>query len=374
MPWQNNGGPWGGGGGRGPWGQGPRGPGQSPDLEELLRKGQDRFKGLVPQGGWGKRGIGLVVLVVIAIWLFSGFYRVEPDEQGVVLRFGKWVATTQPGLNYHLPAPIESVETPQVTRVNRVDIGFQVGETLRTVSNNRDVPNESLMLTGDENIVDIDFAVFWVIKDAGSFLFNIRNPEGEPGATVKAVSESVMREVIGRTPIQVAQTEGRATIAADAQKQIQGVLDYYKAGIQITQVQLMKVDPPAAVIDSYRDVQAARADLERQRNEAQAYSNDIIPRARGDAERILQEAQAYKQRVVADAQGQAARFISVLDAYNLAKDITTQRIYIETMEAVLKDMNKLVMDDKAGSGVVPYLPLPALRGAGDAGPSQGGAQ
>lgn len=375
MPWQNNGGPWG-GGGRGPWGQGPRGPGQSPDLEELLRKGQDRFKGLMPKGGWGKGGIILAVLLVAAVWLASGFYRVEPDEQGVVLRFGKWVATTQPGLNYHLPAPIESVETPQVTRVNRVDIGFQAGETLRTVSTTRDVPNESLMLTGDENIVDIDFAVFWVIKDAGQFLFNIRNPEGEPGATVKAVAESVMREVIGRTPIQVAQTEGRATIAAEAQKQIQSVLDYYQAGIQITQVQLMKVDPPAAVIDSYRDVQAARADLERQRNEAQAYANDVVPRARGDAERILQEAQAYKQQVVADAEGQAARFLSVLKAYNQAKDITTQRIYIETMETILKDMNKVVMDDRAGDGVVPYLPLPALRNStvGDSSSNQGGIQ
>lgn len=219
MPWQNNGGPWGGGGSgggggnRGPWGQGPRGPGgQPPNLEDLLRRGQDRFKEIIPGGGWGKRGFLLAGLVIIGLWLSTGFYRVEPDELGIVTRFGKWVETTQPGLHYHLPAPIESVATPSVTSQNRVDVGLASSDAVRP--SRRDTGNESLILTGDENIADVAFSVFWIIDDAGKFLFNVQ----DPAETVRAVSISAMREVIGRSRLQDAQTEGRERFAAHALK------------------------------------------------------------------------------------------------------------------------------------------------------------
>ncbi len=364
MPW-NNQGNGGGGGDRGPWGrgggQGPTGGngpgGQPPDLEELLRRGQDRFRGSVPRGFFGLRGIIIAGLVIIVLWLASGFYRVLPDEQGVVLRFGEWTATTEPGLNYHLPSPIESVLTPQVTRVKRTDVGYTSGGDRGRANTIRDVPEESLMLTGDENIIDIDFQVFWVIKDAGEFLFNVENPE----AAVKAAAESAMREVVGETPIQLALAEGRQQVEGGTRDLLQAILDSYKAGIAIREVKLQKVDPPEAVIDAFRDVQRARADLERQRNEAEAYANDVIPRARGEAERVLQEAEAYKQQIVADAEGDAARFLSVYEEYARAKDVTTKRIYLETMQTIFAGMNKVIVDPGVGSGVVPYLPLPELR-------------
>jgi membrane protease subunit HflK len=361
MPWSNQGGGWQGGGGQGPWGGRPGGGGQQPpDLEELLRRSQEKVKRLFPGGGGfgaNRRGLVLVPLIVLAIWLASGFYRVQPDEQGVVLRFGQWIKTTQPGLNWHLPSPIETVFTPKVTRVNRVEVGFRGAAELGSGGSSREVSNESLMLTGDENIVDINFVLLWQIKDAGSFLFNVRDPE----ATVKAVAESVMREIIGKTPIVEATTEGRGAIELAAREQTQQILDDYGAGILVTQVQLQKVDPPGEVIDAFRDVQRAQADRERLQNEAEAFANDILPRARGEAERILQEAQAYRQEVVARAQGDAQRFVAVYDEYVKARDVTTKRIYLETMEDVLRDMNKVVIDGAAsGSGVVPYLPLPEL--------------
>ncbi|HYZ26384.1 MAG TPA: FtsH protease activity modulator HflK [Geminicoccaceae bacterium] len=363
MPWSNQGGGWQGGGGQGPWGGRPGGGGQQPpDLEELLRRSQEKVKRLFPGGGGGgfggnRRGLVLIPLIVVAIWLASGFYRVQPDEQGVVLRFGEWIKTTQPGLNWHFPSPIETVFTPKVTRVNRVEVGFRGAADLGSGGSTRDVANESLMLTGDENIVDINFVLLWQIKDAGQFLFNIRDPE----STVKAVAESVMREIIGKTPIVEATTEGRGAIELAAREQAQQILDDYGAGILVTQVQLQKVDPPSEVIDAFRDVQRAQADRERLQNEAEAYANDILPRARGESERILQEAQAYRQEVVARAEGDAQRFVSVYDEYVKAQDVTIKRIYLETMEDVLRDMNKVVIDRSAsGGGVVPYLPLPEL--------------
>jgi membrane protease subunit HflK len=372
---QNGGGPWGGGsgggggggpwgGGGGPWGGGGRGGNgggsgpQPPNLEDAIRKGQDALKKMVPGGIGGGRAPILLVLVAFALWLASGFYRVLPDEQGVVTRFGAYVSTTLPGLNYHLPFPIEDVETPKVTRVNRAEVGFRsAGEASRS-DLVRGLPDESLMLTGDENIVDINFVVFWVIKDAGEYLFNIRDPDD----TVKAVAESVMREIIGQTPIASALAEGRGAIEARAQRDIQAILDQYKSGIQITQSQLLKVDPPQQVVDAFRDVQRARADQERLRNEAEAYRNDIIPRARGEAEQLIQEAEAYKQEVVARAQGDAERFNNVYKSYSGAKDVTVRRIYLETMEEVLGNANKVLIDSgTGGSGVVPYLPLPELQ-------------
>jgi membrane protease subunit HflK len=299
----------------------------------------------------------IIPLAVVAIWLASGFYRVEPAEQGVVLRFGAWDRTTQPGLNWHFPSPIESVLTPEVTRVNRVEVGFRSANEAGRGGASRDVPAESLILTGDENIVDINFVMLWQIKDAGEFLFNIRDPE----QTVKAVAESVMREIVGETPFAEATTEGRGQIEQQARAQVQATLDQYGAGILINQVQLQKVDPPGDVIDAFRDVQRAQADRERARNEAEIFANDILPRARGEAERLVQESQAYRQEVVADAEGDAQRFIAVYNEYAKAPDVTTRRIYLETMEEVLRDMNKVVIDSGAsGSGVVPYLPLPEL--------------
>ncbi|HZH28168.1 MAG TPA: FtsH protease activity modulator HflK [Azospirillaceae bacterium] len=371
MPWNNqggggSGGPWGpppGGGGRNPWGQGGGGGGfgggqQSPDLEDLLRKSQDRLRRLFPGGGNGGKGLLAVLGVLMLVWLFTGVYRVQPDEQGVVLRFGQYVRTEQPGLRYHLPTPIETVELPKVTLVNRVEVGFRSAGESRRPGGERDIPDESLMLTGDENIIDIDFNVFWVIKDAGNYLFRIRNPQD----TVRRAAESAMREIIGRTEIQPALTDAREEIEVQTRRLLQQMLDDYQSGVEVTQVQLLKVDPPGPVVDAFNDVQRARSDRERLRNEAEAYRNDIIPRARGDAERLLQEAAAYREQVISLAQGDARRFASVLDAYKQAPEVTAQRIYLETMEQVLRGTNKVIIDaaGENGQGVVPYLPLPDI--------------
>jgi len=373
MFWQSQGGgPWGGGPrGGNPWGgnrgngggPSPRGRGpQPPDFEELLRRGQDRFRRVLPGGFRTGTGIAVVAVAILVMWLASGFYRVNPDEVGVVLRFGAYNRTTQPGLNYHLPGPIEKALTPSVTRVNRTEIGYRSAEGVATVrgTGTRQVPEEALMLTGDENIVDINFTVFWVIKDAKAYLFNIRAPD----ATVKSASESAMREVIGETPIAQALAEGRGKVETDTQRLLQGILDAYSAGIEVTQLQLLKVDPPAPVIDAFRDVQRALADRERLRNEAEAYRNDIIPRARGAAVAVKQEAEAYRQEIMARAQGDADRFLAVYHAFKAAQDVTVQRLYLETMEEILKNGNKVIIDKSAqgGNGVLPYLPLPALGG------------
>ena len=355
MSWSNQGGD---GGGQGPWGRGPGGP-QPPDLEALLRKGQDRIKRIMPGGFGGARGLILIISLVVAVWLASGFYTVEPDEQGVELVFGEWLTTTQPGLNYNFPAPIGQTYTPKVTRVHRVEVGFRSGNETTRSTIARQVPNEALMLTGDENIIDVNFVVLWIIKDAGQFLFNIRSPE----QTVGDAAESAMREVIGKTNAEYAFSDGRLDVETRTQELLQSILDEYGAGVQITQVQLQKVDPPEAVIDSFRDVQRARADLERAINEAEAYANSIIPRARGEAAQIVQQASAYKAEVVARAEGDAKRFLSVYDSYKVAREVTIQRIYLETMEIVLKDMTKIVIDNRGigGQGVLPYLPLPELQ-------------
>ena len=278
-----------------------------------------------------------------------------PDEQGVVLRFGKFTSTTQPGLNYHIPYPVETVLTPKVTKVNRIDVGFRSASDSGRTSGIDDVSEESLMLTGDENIVNIDFSVFWVIKDAGKFLFKIQSPV----VTVKAAAETAMREVIAKSKLQSILTEGRSKIEIETQEIAQSLLDEYESGIQLTQVQTQKADPPDEVIDAFRDVQAARADMERSKNEAEAYQNDVIPRARGEAAKILQEAEAYKKQVVAAAEGEASRFLAIYNEYAKAKRVTQERMYLETMEKVLADIDKVIIDRKAG-GVVPYLPLPEL--------------
>ena len=350
--------PWGsppGGGGNGGFRRGPT----PPDIDELIKKIQNTINRFIGGGKGGTKPIMFGLLILVVVWALSGLYSVLPDEQGVVLRFGKFVNTTQPGLNYHLPYPIESVLTPKVTKVNRIDIGFRSERDsgFGTGGGVADVPEESLMLTGDENIVNIDFSVFWVIKDAGKFLFKIQDPEG----TVKAAAETAMREVIARSNIQPILTEGRSVIETDTQEIIQQILDEYNSGIQITQVQTQKADPPDQVIDAFRDVQAARADMERSKNEAEAYANDVIPRARGEAAKILQAAEAYKKEVVAKAEGEASRFISIYNEYEKAKKVTQERMFLETMEQVLADINKIIIDKNSGSGVVPYLPLQELK-------------
>jgi modulator of FtsH protease HflK len=355
MPWSNQsgGGGWKGGGG-GPWGPRP-GPGQQPDLEEILRRSQDRLRQAMPGGRMGGPFAILLAVVLVALIGFFGFtVRVNPDELGIVLRFGEYVRQLPPGLNFRWPYPIEQVELPKVTRINRIEVGMRGSSDVRDATSTiRDVPEESLMITGDENIVDVDFVVFWRIADAPDYLFNIQNPEG----TVKAVAESAMREIVGQSDIEPILTEARAKTEAEVQELMQKILDSYGAGVQVTQVQLQKVDPPSQVIDAFRDVQAARADQERLQNEAEAYSNRIIPEARGEAERILQAAQGYRDQVIALASGDASRFLQVYEQYKKAPDVTRQRIFIETMEKVLGDTDKVIIDDKAGPGVLPFLPL-----------------
>jgi membrane protease subunit HflK len=301
----------------------------------------------------------LLVIVVLGIWLLTGFYRVEPDEQGVVLRWGEWIKTTQPGLNYHIPWPFESVMRPKVTKINRAEIGYRTTIDRGRGAVQRPIPDESLMLTGDENIIDVKFTVFWRIRDAGKYLFNIQAPD----RTTKDAAESAMREVIGKTELQKALAEDRLLLAQQTHELTQSILDYYGAGIEITQVEPQDIAPPEAVIASFRDVQAARADQERAKNEAEAYRNDIIPRARGAAERLVQEGTAYKEEVVARADGEAARFLSIYDEYIQNKDVIRRRMYLETMENVFGGMNKVLIDKAAegNSGVVPYLPLPELQ-------------
>ncbi len=362
MPWNQGGGPWGGGGGgQSPWGRPPGGGGfgpQPPNIEDLIRKSQERMKRFLPGGFGSGRGVLLGIIIVLAIWLASGFYRVQPDEQGVVLRFGQWIKTTPPGLNYRLPAPIDSVLLPKVTRVNSLDIGFRAPPDGRG-GRARAVPEEGLILTGDENIIDVQYTVFWLIKDAGQYLFNIASPE----LTVKAVAESAMREVVGQTSAQLVLAEGRAQVERQSQQLLQQILDSYGAGIAVTQVQLRAVEPPQQVIDAFRDVQRAKADRERARNEAEAYRNDIVPRARGEGQRMIQEAEAYKSQAIVQAEGEAQRFVSVYNAYRQAEDVTKQRLYLETMEHILRGANKVIIDNAANSapGVVPYLPLPELQ-------------
>lgn len=386
MPWQNNGGPWGGGGGSnqggggggGPWGsgggggnrgggRGPSGGGrgpQPPDFDEMIRKSQERIRRLTPRGG-DKLLIALLVIIGVAVWLISGFYRVEADEQGAVTRFGEFVRLETPGLQYHLPYPIETVQTPKVTRVNRIELG--------TSSSN---VAESSMLTGDSKIVELAYAVFWQINNAGDYLFQIRTPE----LTIRAAAESVMREIVGQNSIDYTLTEGREQIAEQVRQNLQTLLDEYQAGVTITNVQLLRADPPGQVIDAFRDVQRAVADKDRFQKQAEAYQRDVVPRARGEAAKLVEEAEAYKREVVARASGDANRFNNVYESYRAAKDVTQRRIYLETMEEVLRNANKVILDGKGngGSGVVPYLPLPEIQkrqqAANQSGTTGGGTQ
>jgi len=364
MSWDiQRGGPWGGSGGndeKGPWGggSGPSG-NQPPDIEEMLRRGQEKFKKFIPSGSGGPRRIILLVLAAIVIWLGTGFYRVQPSEQGVELLFGKYVQMTTPGLNYWFPSPIGQVYTPDVTNTNITSVGFRsVGQGNSRNNTVRDVPEESLMLTGDQNIIDIDYQVQWRIKNAADFLFSIRNP----AETVKLASESAIREVIGQNTLEDALAKQRQQVESETLEVLQKILDSYKAGVFIDSVKLQKVEPPTQVIDAFNDVQRAKQDRERQQNEAQAYANDIIPKAKGEAVAMIQAATAYKEKLTREAEGEAKRFLSVYEAYKGGKQTTRSRLYLERMQQVLKDADKVIIDKgQGGTGVVPYLPLPEIK-------------
>jgi membrane protease subunit HflK len=359
-PWGS--GPWGGGSGGGgggnnnPWGGGNRGGGGgpgAPDLEDLLRRSQERLRRMMPGGFGGGRTLWAIGALVLVLWGLSGFYRVQPDEQGVELLFGKYVKTTQPGLNYWFPGPVGEVIKPKVTQTNQITIGFR-----GTGNNIRDVPQESLVLTGDQNIVDVKFVVQWRIRSAGDFLFNMRDPE----VTVKVAAESALREVIGRNPLQSVLTNQRDVIAQQARELLQAIMDGYKAGVTILDLRIQNADPPKEVIDAFNDVQRAKQDEERLRNEALAYRNDVVPRAKGEAARMVQAASAQKERLVKEAEGQASRFTAFYQTYVANKDITARRMYLEAMQEVLSKADKVLVDEKSkSSGVVPYLPLPEVQ-------------
>lgn len=362
MSWNNQGGgPWGGGGNnQGPWGQGPKRPNGGgggggptpPDLEEMLRKSQENMKKFFPGGTGGGKMVVFGLIVLFAIWMATGFYKVDSKSQGVQLVFGEFVKTSPPGLHWNFPAPIGDVFIPEVTTVREVAIG---GTTTRSGSSKI---NEGLILTGDQNIVDVEFRVLWIINDAAKYLFNIRDPE----TTVRAAAQSAMREVIGQRNLANVNTKERDQVASDARALIQDILNGYDSGILIQQVNMAKIDPPKAVIEAFNDVQAARQDKVRKRNEADAYRNRIVPTARGEAQKMLQEAEAYKERVIKDAEGEAKRFLSVYESYEANKDVTRERLYLETMQDVLSKSDKILVDnDKGGSGVVPYLPLPEIQ-------------
>ncbi len=339
MPWSNQNG----GGPRGPnvpspWGQGSGGNGGNP--QDMLKQVRDFFNGLFRGGPIGTKGVLAVLIIGLLLWLLTGFYTVQTNEVGLNMIFGRYTGKTQSGLNYNLPYPIGSVIKPTVTDRKSIDIGLQ--------------SEESLMLTGDENIVDLKFRVIWQIDPAKpeDYAFNLRNP----AESVKAVAESVMRELVGRTDFQKIITAERKNIEPSAQEQIQRVLNSYKIGVQILQVQLLQVDPPPPVIAAFKDVTASQQDRQRASNEADAYAKKVVPEARGKASRIVQEAEGYKVQTVAEATGQVARFNQVFEQYKKAPDVTRQRLYLETMERVLGNSDKILLD-KSGSGVLPYLPL-----------------
>jgi membrane protease subunit HflK len=370
MSWSNQsggGGPWG-PRKQGPWGGGPAGgnggggggggsgPGGAPDLEDLLRRGQDKLRNIVPGGPTSGRGFAAVAGLLIAGWLATGIYVVRPDEIGLNLVFGRYVGSSQPGLNYNWPFPVGTVSKPRVTAVNTTDVGVVAqGGDFRGRPEN----NPSLMLTGDENIVSIDFQVQWQINPAraADYVFNIQNPQ----ASVRAVAEASMREVVGRRNIQPILTTDRSVIEQEVKQMMQDVLNGYRSGVEIRLVQLLKVDPPSQVIDAFRDVQAARQDQDRARNEAETYASRVVPEARGEAARIIQEAEAYRERAVAEATGQASRFQQVYETYKAAPDVTRERMFLETMERVFNGADKVLVDQSGGNGVVPYLPLPEMQ-------------
>lgn len=366
-PW----GPSGGGNGQNPWGGssgdgGNRRPGRGgggngdmpPDLEELLRRAEENFRSILPGSGGFFRAVLLAILAVLGLWLASGFYFIQPNENGVVLTFGRYTRTDeQSGLKYILPWPMQQVYKVDVTSQRRVEVGGASSSTPVSYRQAVDDGSASLMLTGDENIIDINFVVMWRIGDAREYLFELREPE----ETISMVAQSAIREIIGQTKITSALTDARESIQTQTRDLMQKILDEYQSGVTINSVQLLKVDPPGSVIDAFNDVQRARAEAERMQNEAAAYRNDILPRARGAAQKTLQDAEAYKQEVIARAKGDAERFTSVYAAYSGSKTVTSERMYLETMEDILKNAKTIVLDPKGSSNALPYLPLQDMK-------------
>lgn len=354
MPWndQSGGGPWGGGGGKGggPWGQGPRGPGgpgnQPPDLEDIIRKGQDRLKRALPSGGGVSPAlVGLIALALLAAWFFKAVYTVQPDEQAVVLRFGKpKQELSMPGLHFHW-WPIETVEK------------VVTAEKLMNVGGGRDGGTTGLMLSSDQNIVNVQFSVAYAVNDPKAFLFGVADPDG----MVRQVAESAMREVVGRRPVQDIFRDKRQDIADDVRQIVQGTLNEYGTGIAVNAISIEDAAPPREVQEAFAEVQRAEQDEDRFVEEANRYANQKLGAARGQAAQIGEDAAAYKNRVVEEAKGEAQRFISVYEEYAKAPDVTRKRMYLETMEKVLRDSNKVILESGSGQGVVPYLPLPELQ-------------
>jgi membrane protease subunit HflK len=340
-----------------PWGGKPSN--NNNDFEQLFKTIKDKLKKFNGPSQHNNRNFILAAVAILFFWLASGFYNISQEEEAVVLRFGKFVRLANPGLNYHIPEPIEKVISHKVDRVEEEQIGFRAGVTGNNLSSQRslirEIPEESLMLTGDENIVDIHYTVQWNIKDVKDFVFNLQKPKD----TVRNAAESAMREVIGNSPIMAA-FEERSNIEFSAREILQNILDLYKSGIHITNFSIQDADPPAEVADAFRDVQTALADKEREINQAQAYQNDIIPRARGEAAKRIQESEGYKQGVVAIATGEVSRFNAIYAQYKVSKEVTKQRLYLETMEDILQNVDKIILDKNIEKNVLPYLPLNKL--------------
>jgi membrane protease subunit HflK len=338
------------------WGRRGDGP---PDLDEIWNRFRQRLSRLFGGKGGGREpgerrgggipgGLGLLIILAVFIWLASGFYIVDASQRGVVLRFGKYIQTTEPGPQWHLPYPIESVEIVALSQVRTLEVGYRN-------SNKNKVLKESLMLTDDENIVDIQFAVQYVLKDPTDYLFNNRNPDD----TVMQTAESAMREVVGRSKMDEVLYEGREQIRAEAQKLMQEMLDRYKTGIAVSQVTMQQAQPPEDVQAAFSDAVNANQDRERQINEGQAYANDVVPKARGTAARLQQEAEGYRQRVIANAEGEASRFRQILAEYSRAPGVTRERLYLDAMQQVLSNTSKVIVDQKSGSNLL-FLPLDKL--------------
>lgn len=356
-PWGNNtnrpNNPWGNNGGHnGGRNRGGHGGGQPPEIDDMIRQAQENFKQIMPNGNGTGIVFGLGLLAILFLWLSSGFYKIEPGESGVIKRFGQWSTTVkEEGLHYHMPWPVETVTKVNVSNIRSLSIGFNsIG------ANKRDVPSESLMLTQDSNIVDLDLVVQWNINSAEEFIFNIRDQEN----TIKKVAESAIREVVGQTDMFPIITTQRGAVAERARNIMIENLEQYQSGVQIRQVLIQSAEVHPDVQAAFQDVQSAKQDAENVQNEAEAYREGILPKAEGEAIKVLQQAEAYKQSKIAEANGDAQRFKSVYESYKKDKNVTRERMYIETMESVMGNANKVIMDGKAGSGVVPYLPVNEL--------------
>ena len=371
MPWENQSGgnknnPWGSGGNRGgsgggkgpnnPWGNGGgrgSGGGEPPDLDEILRRAQENLRDILPGNLGTGKFFGLIILIILGLWSSSGFFTIQPGEHGVIQRFGQHDRTEiQEGLGYHFPWPVETITKVNVNEIRRIPIGFnELGG--RGGDNKQDIPSESLMLTSDANIVDLDLVVQWDISSAENFLFEIESPV----QNIKQVAESAIREVVGQTKMFSIITQGRAEVAAQAQKIMRQTLEEYNSGVNITQVLIQAAEVHPEVQSAFQDVQSAKQDAIERQNKAQAYSKEVIPEARGQAKQLLQEAEGYKESVIAKAVGDADRFSAILDSYKTGQEVTRERIYLETMESIFKDTPKTIVDNTGGSGVVPFLPL-----------------